>query len=128
MERLSKSNLFRITGITGKQYKKIPWHDAFIYVKSIIPFKEMIGMVEYIVNSCIGKNGLFMPEFLDFSLRVCVLNYYSLVELPEDIEEKFYVVYQSDIYDTVVKHINKGQIESIKNSINMCVDKFTRNE
>lgn len=128
MEKLSKSNLFRITGITGKQYKKIPWHDTFVYVKSIIPFSEMIGMVEYIVNSCLSKDGLFMPEFLDFSLRVCVLNYYSLVELPESIEDKFYIVYQSDIYDTVIKHINKGQIESIKNSVNMCVDKFARNE
>lgn len=118
---LSKKELLRITGVAGKQYKSISWHSSQLIIKPLLTLPEYVDTVHRIICDCTGSDGTIAKELLDYSIRLHVIAAYSFVEVPEDLEQAYYIAYQSDLYDTVVKNVNAAQIDAIKKSVQMCI-------
>lgn len=118
---LSLSNVRRIVGVSGKQYKKIVWHTSEIIVKPMLSISEYVQTVRKILNACRGPEDSIALELIDFAIRSNIISAYSFVQMPEDIDELYYIVYVSDLYDKICSVANKDQIESIKKSVMLYV-------
>lgn len=117
VKTLSVNELKRVTGISQKQYKQVAWHTTTVIIKQMLSISEYLTAVENILNSCKSPEGEIAIELLDFAIRVGIISAYAFVELPEDIDELYYLIYASDLYDLVCSIANKSQIESIKKAI-----------
>jgi len=118
---LSTNELRRITGVSQKQNKSVHWHTATIIVKQLLSIREFIDVVRKIIADCKTQDGEVELELLDFATRVNIIAYYAFIDLPKDIDELYYVVYASDLYDVVCSVANKEQVNSIKNAISMII-------
>lgn len=113
VKSLSKNDVLRITGVSGKQYKTVRWHDAQIVIKPILDMRSFIDTVRLILAECTAPDGSISKELIDFSTRVHIIAAYSFVEMPDDLDQVYYIVYQSDLYDMILKTANSAQINAI---------------
>ena len=114
---LPLNDVMRIVGASGKQYKKVMWHTSEILVRHVISFEEYINMIHRILNECQDEDGIASPEMMDFSIRVNVIMEYALVQLPNDMDQLYYVVYSSDLYDTICSVVSEGQLKEIRETV-----------
>ena len=114
---LPLSNVRSVVGRRRIKYRKIVWHTAEMYVKTFLSLDEYKDLIDSIVRTCTAEDGDCIYEMIDFVTRVNIIAAYALIELPEDIDELYYVVYESDLYDVVVKNANQWQIDSIIKSV-----------
>lgn len=122
VKTLSVNELKRITGISQKQYKTVPWHTTTIVIKQMLSLLEYLTAVDSILESCKSPEGEIAIELLDFAIRVGVISAYAFVELPEDIGELYYLMYASDLYDLVCSVANSSQVESIKKTVDNIIE------
>lgn len=115
--KVTASTLKRIAGVSGKQYKKVTWHSTTITVKQSLTVKEYIDTIHSIIQSCMTPDETCAVELLDFAIRSNVISSYAFVELPESLEDMFYIVYCSDLYETICRNSNSTQIDSIKETV-----------
>lgn len=113
---LSASNVLRIAGASGKQYKEVPWHTARIVVRQFLPFQEYMAAIHNIAKYC-SVNDEPAVELADFACRVGIITSYAFIELPEDFDTLYRIVYCSDLYDTVCSAANADQIRAIRKSV-----------
>ena len=78
--------------------------------------EEYIDTVMSIINSCQRDDGSVSTELLDFSFRVNIVNAYAYVSLPEELEDLYYLMYSSDLYDFICENVNNAQLNAIRQS------------
>lgn len=84
--------------------------------------KESMKFTEMVLQLCWNDEGYYY-EVMDFAFRCAVIAFYSNVQLPEGLEQKYEMVYGTDLYDTVLKYANRDQTESLFEAIRMYLDK-----
>ena len=114
---LSENMINHVFGITSAPYKRVNWHNAELYVKPLLTFEEFRNAVCDIVQCCTDKDGIFIPELFDFSVRVNTLNSFSFIELPKEFDRLYMVVYGSDLYDVVCKSVNRAQLDALYKTV-----------
>lgn len=115
--KVTASTLKRVAGVSGKQYKKVPWHSTTLTIKQTLTVKEYIDTIHSIIQSCMTPDETCAVELLDFAIRSNVISSYAFVDLPESLEDMFYIVYSSDLYETIYKNVNSNQVNSIKETV-----------
>lgn len=110
---VSSAELMRIAGTQDKQTRIYQWHSTSIVLKKLLTIEEYLCCVNNIIKYCEDSEGGFAIELLDFSLRVNIVMAYANVTLPENIDELYYLMYSSDLYETVCNAVNRAQIEAI---------------
>lgn len=113
---LPKNEVLRITGVSGKQYKTIQWHGAQIVIRQFLDMSNFIATVHAIIDDCSDPDGNISKELIDFATKLHIIAAYSFVELPDDLEQLYYITYASDLYEVIVKNANSSQIEAIINT------------
>lgn len=101
-----------MTNITTKQ-----WFEMDIKIKRSISLADMIEMVDEVVSCCFMDDGSYHPEMKDFVLRCNVITRYANFTLPESLEHKYALVYNTDAFDFVRGNINTDQLTSIEIAI-----------
>ena len=119
---LSAAQLMRIAGTQDKQTRIYQWHSTSIVLKRLLTIDEYEECVHNIWRYCEAEDGTIMIELLDFSIRVNIVNAYASVELPDNIDDLYYLMYSSDLYETVCSGVNKAQVESIQNTARLIVN------
>lgn len=95
--------------------KQIQWHGKTLIIKTILSLDDIVRLIREILDICVKKDGnYFVPEMVDFAFRSAVIENYSQVELPSDIEERYFVVYAADLFNAIISVANMDQINSIK--------------
>lgn len=97
-------------------YRTIMWHGVQILLRKFISFRECVDCVESILQA--SDNG-YRAEMVDFALRANVLMSYSNIELPDDIESQYKMLYGSDIYHFILTNINEEQVNSIRYAVEL---------
>lgn len=119
---LSAKELMKIGLRSYKESTPVNWHGKIINVRQLLSVEEEFSLIRKILKYCCNENtDQFIPELIDLSMRLNIVSYYSDVELPVDIEEQHKLLYCSDLFDIIVSHTNKAQIDSIMRSIRLCV-------
>ena len=54
---LSANVLKQITGISGKQYKKVAWHTAELVVRQFLDVQEYMNLIHQIISDCKKPDG-----------------------------------------------------------------------
>lgn len=111
--KVTANTLKRIAGVSGKQYKKVQWHTTEVIIKPLLSIGEYADVIRHIIKDCSSPDGSCAIELVDFSIRVNIISSYAFVDLPKEINDMYYIVYASDLFDLVCANVNKGQLESI---------------
>lgn len=98
------------------------WHDTEVKIKRSISFTEMMEFVNDVVMSCFQDEGGFVPEVLDFAIKSNILTRYANFSVPDNLEHRYEIIYQTDAVDFVCRNINMGQLNEIVASINRKID------
>lgn len=102
----------------GKDYR-VQWRGMNLVVKKLLSMDEMAVMFSDIMNECtIGINEVAYI-LLDYSFRKHVILYYSNAILPDNPDDINYIIYETDLFDTVCSHANSDQVMAIKKSIGL---------
>ena len=102
--------------------EKISWsNDGDIEVKERISLKEAMKFVSDVVSSCFALDtDEYLPEIRDFAIGCSILESYAGFELPEDLEDKYKLVYF--ITDDVISKVDQNQLHSIVNAIDKKIE------
>lgn len=103
----------RFANITSEQ-----WYDVEVKIKRSLSFTEMLAFVNDAVQSCFQKNGAYVPEVLDFAVKSNLISKYTNISMPDNLEHRYAILYNTDLADFVCKHINMQQFHEIVGSIN----------
>lgn len=93
------------------------WHGLEVSIKHNLSFTEMLEFVNDVVMSCFQDNGDFVPEVMDFAIKSNILSKYANFSLPDKLEHRYEIIYNSDAVDFVCQNINMQQLREITASI-----------
>lgn len=97
--------------------KIIDWDGLEITVTNTIGFGDMVKFVNETVNSCFSKDGSYNPEAKDFAFRLNIIEKYTDIRLPDNVEAQYWFVYGTGIVDKIIGLINPVQIDSIMKAV-----------
>lgn len=111
--------LLAIASAIDKGPIRVAWNGIWVHVKRAIGLMECTVLIDDVLrNSTIQDGSLFMPELIDFALRAHIVEAYTDLVLPEQVEAKYDLLYLTDLFDVVSGVISKAQLDSIINAIN----------
>lgn len=118
-EYLSAKDLMKI-GLRGyKEFVSVNWHGKIINVKMLLSREEELSLIHRIVSSCYDEElDVIIPDVVDFCIKSNIVSAYSLIELPEDIEDRYTLLYFSDLYEYVTGAACEKQILHIIDTVN----------
>lgn len=93
------------------------WHGLEVAIKHNLSFTEMLEFVNDVVMSCFQDDGDFVPEVMDFAIKSNILSKYANFSLPDKLEHRYEIIYNSDAVDFVCQNINMQQLREITASI-----------
>ncbi|MDL2219756.1 hypothetical protein LJC04_05450 [Ruminococcaceae bacterium OttesenSCG-928-O06] len=98
--------------------------DFEIEIRHRLDFKEVAAFVADVVDNVVDpdSSGLYHPEFVDFMIRVNVLERYCNITIPDEFSKLYALVMDTDIYEIIVANICKVQFDTIKSAINKKID------
>lgn len=94
------------------------WYDVEVKMRRSLPFTDVLAFVDDVVQSCFQRNGVYVPEVLDFAIKSNIISKYTNVSMPDNLEHRYAILYNSDLVDFVCQHINMQQLQEMVNSIN----------
>ena len=102
-----------------KAEKKVIQFDGFeIEVQHRLPIKNTISFVNDVVNMCTDvEAGTYRPELLEFATRCAILMAYAGFEIPKDFDKAYRVVFETDIIEVIMHHIDTRQLEMLKDAV-----------
>ena len=121
IKKLTSNDIVHVTGVTPQQHKNIFWHSHELKVNQILSFDEFRALIRNIAKDCSSPDGEVVFELIDFAIRVNILLSYAFVDLPNDPNTLYYVIYCSDLFDVVCRAINQRQLQSIYRTISLIV-------
>lgn len=95
----------------------IQWHGVDVRVKRNLSLADMLEFVDDVVKSCFHEEYGFMPEVMDLAIRSNVLTRYANFSLPDSLEHRYRMVYETDAVSTILSAINAEQYEEIIDAI-----------
>lgn len=94
------------------------WHDVEITVKTQVSFTDLMAMVQSIAGSCFAvNNGEYVPQAKELALRSSVVENYSNVRLPDNLDRKYEILMATDLYESILERINPKQREQLFTSV-----------
>lgn len=93
--------------------------DTEIIIRRVLPLQEVLQFVEDVVSSCVDEEtGQYIPEIQAFTVRASVLTRYANFTLPKDPEKQYHLIYNTDVFQQVMGHIDRVQYDEILYAIN----------
>lgn len=97
--------------------KTIEWNGISILVKPNLTLKDMLSFVDAVVKNCFSEDGTFMPETKNFAIRNYIVEYYTNISLPSNVEKRYDLLYHQDFLDAVIANIDSSQFDAIIDAI-----------
>ena len=99
------------------------WNGLEIIINHTLSFKHMLEFVDSVTKTCfMPKTETYMPEAKDFAIKSNILEKYSNISLPNNLEHRYEFIYCTDIIDVILKHINTRQFEEIIKAIDTKIE------
>lgn len=96
----------------------VDWRGLKIIVKHCLTLNDTLTFVDSVVKSCFDKdNGIYLPEIKDFAIRSCIVEHYTNISLPANIEKRYDLLYHSDFLDEIIPYIDQSQFNAMVKAI-----------
>lgn len=97
----------------------IEWNGLDITIKTRLSFEEMMAFVDGVAESCFAADTkAFIPVAKDFVIGCLVIEMYSNLTLPQNVNKKYEIVSGCDVVDVILENVDKAQFDNIIKSIN----------
>lgn len=97
----------------------VEWNGLDIIVKTKLSFEEMMAFVDGVAESCFAADTkAFIPVAKDFVIGCLVIEMYSNLTLPQNVNKKYEIVSGCDVVDVILENVDKAQFDNIVKSIN----------
>lgn len=111
-----------MSGITQRDHKTILWHGYATTVRMMLSLEEVTQFIDSVIDTYHISGGLaypdrFFPENIDFAFRVNTVMRYACIDLPEELEDQYAVMYATDLFDVVSSNVNQAQLKAIRQAI-----------
>ena len=122
MEKISYDVVNNIVG-SDDNVSKLVWEGVEIKVKRFLTMKEMFEFTNSVVDACFRKDdGSYRPEVKDFMVRSCILDIYTNIEIPENLENRYDMVYRFGVISEIMRYIDQAQFNAIMSAIDCKID------
>lgn len=126
-KKISITAFDKIMKTTAEPPKAVEWNGIEITIKHTLPLEDVITFVNNVSNLCFEReSGNYLPEIKVFAIKCCVLEMYANFALPENVEHRYDLIYNTDAFDTVLEHINIKQLNEIVDAISEKVDNIAQ--
>ncbi len=112
MKKISISQMDKVMKNLSNTEAAFEWNGITVVVKTLLSFQEMMEFAGRVKANCFVE-GEYLPEVRDFAIRDCIVDMYSNIRLPDNIEHKYEILYRTDICQEIVKYINPEQYEQL---------------
>lgn len=117
-KKINSTELLNIINKFDKEYTELSWNGVDIKIRHTLSFSVMMSFVDYVSKLCFSEeSGAYLPEVKDFGIKTSILELYAGIEMPNEIEDMYKLVYHSDLVDRVIERINQTQLAEIVNAI-----------
>ena len=106
----------------------IEWRGLEIVVKKTISFAEMARIVETVTEACFSPDGDYLPVCRDVMWTHEIITAYTNVELPDDAEECHTIIYDADLFDTIIEAISSSQYGELWSALTASIRYRVNNE
>jgi hypothetical protein len=94
------------------------FEDQPIAVQKTLSLQQALAFIKNTVSMVIDtETGEYMPEVCDFALKLNVILSYADIPIPKDLEKAYKVVYESNLYDSVMNVINSEQYYILEDAV-----------
>lgn len=106
----------------GDNTAEVIWNGKSVYVKRLLSFREVSQFINAVIDLCFDtEHEIAIPEAADFAIRLNVLMRYAGIIMDDDIEEQYRIVYESNLYESIIGVINSAQLDAIRDTVQTCV-------
>lgn len=117
-KNVSISQIDKVMKETYKDIVLVEWCDIDLEVKKSLAFDDMLQFVHDVVKTCTEQeHGGYMPELKEFAIRMNIVEMYSNVRLPSNLNHKYHILTNSGIVETILDHINTEQFNCMREAI-----------
>ena len=100
----------------------VDYHGEELIVKRVIPFNLFCLIVRHVTDLCFNPETMeYMPEKLEFAIRLCVADAYTNISFPGDTEEQYGILYGTDLWDVLMDYISTSQYADMCNAIHSAI-------
>ena len=107
-------------------YTTLPWRGLEVVVKRRLGFQEMMEFVHNITQLCFSEGGEYIPEVKDFAAGCSILDFYTNITLPSNIEKRYQVLLCCDLIDEVMRNIDRNQLDAMLRAVDDKVDNLAQ--
>ena len=105
-----------VSDITAPSYE-FEWMGIVAQAKDIILLQDMLEFVNDVVELCFDSEGNYVPELYDFAIRREVVMKYTTIEMPNDAEMQYKILFATSLFDIVMEYVNKKQFNEMIRAI-----------
>ena len=99
-------------------YDTIDYYGEDLAIRRVIPFSSFSAIVRRVSEVCFDQDtGEFAPDKMDFAIRICIIEAYTNVRLPDETEHQYRILYWTDLVDVVMGHISMTQYNAMVSAI-----------
>ena len=119
---MAKKNMISINKLESAvkdqigKVETIDWHGLEIEIKHSISFESVVGLIDSIAGLCFD-NGDYRPERVQYAIRSFIVQLYTNLNMPSNANKHYAILFDTDLYDTIIEHINYDQYMSIVNAV-----------
>ena len=103
-----------------EMYKQTQFHGETMFIKHSLSLDEALAFISGIADSVFMDDGTYVPEAKEFTMRCAILEMYANFRLPENVKNKYDIVYSDIIYDAIdliMSNINTEQFDDMCEAI-----------
>lgn len=118
IKKISINAMDKVIKDTYTPTTTIKWNDLEIIIKRVLTFTDVLEFVDNVTKTCFTRDTeTYMPEVKDFAIKSNILEKYTNLTLPNNIEHRYEIIYHTDIIETVLNYINNQQFSEMTTSI-----------
>ena len=116
------SNLLKtINGEYSNTVKKT-WQGMTVEIKRVLSFAEMTEFIDSVMSLCFSDSYLYLPEVRDFAINSCIIDYYTNIDIVDDVNIRYNTIYCTNLIEQIKKEINTNQLDNILDALDEKID------
>lgn len=116
-KRISAEEFATASACNYADEEHVNWHGLKITIKHRVGLTDMMTIVQTATESAFSESGVFVPEVVEFAFHSGIIDKYTNVDLPENLEERYSLIYDSGIIDSVLQVADVDQLQSMEKAI-----------
>lgn len=101
----------------------VDFNGVDLLISKYLTIKDKMEFVKTVFDLCV-IDGVYFPELFDFAIKCATYGHYTNITVPDGLKKANNLAYSSDLYDVIVKNINKDEYEALINATKMQIKKY----